>query len=86
MSKPTYLDVSTDLRRCIYASFTKKRFDDEECIHFFSEALKNLSRAKKGRVSKDVRIAEELIKSSQKLDGDARRDNLLTAAVLLRII
>ncbi|OGM32192.1 hypothetical protein A2803_00570 [Candidatus Woesebacteria bacterium RIFCSPHIGHO2_01_FULL_44_21] len=83
--EPSYLDVSTDLKRCIYASYTKDKFRNKEFIHFYNEALKNLSAAKKEKTTKDIEIAESLIKNSQKLDGDYRRDSLLTAAILLRI-
>ena len=80
MYKPTNLDAATDLRRCIYASFSKQKFEDPVFKDFFSHAKEILKKQKVSNV-----ILERLKKSQNKnLDDNKRREDLLTASIFLQ--
>ena len=78
--QPTKLDVVTDLRRCIYASYSEKKFSDPNFKTFFDHAMKILKNKKI-----DNEIIKRLKKSqNEKLDENKRREDLLTASILLQ--
>ncbi len=78
--KPTKLDAITDLRRCIYASFSKDKFDDANYKIFFKHAIKILQNIS---VSKKILLRVEKSKDKN-LGDDKRREDLLTASILLQ--
>ncbi|GEM_PF-5386475 len=80
MYKPTKLDAATDLRRSIYASFSKKKFDDPNFKTFFNHALEILK-----KIKVDKTVLQRIQKSQDKnLEDEKRREDLLTASILLQ--
>ena len=82
---PNKLDIKTDLRRSVMASFSQKRFNDKNFITFFNNALKNLDLLKKKiGESKYNEIKERANKSKDIQNSiEKRREDLLTAASLI---
>ncbi len=80
MYKPTKLDAVTDLRRCIYASFSKQKFEDPVFKSFYNHAKEILKKVKVSNV-----VLERLEKSqNENLDDNKRREDLLTASIFLQ--
>ncbi len=80
MYKPTKLDAITDLRRCIYASFSKQKFDDPVFKDFYNHA-KNILRTQKVNNSVLKRLENA---QNKNLDDNKRREDLLTASIFLQ--
>jgi hypothetical protein len=81
MHRPTKLDAVTDLRRCIYASFSKDKFDDSNYKIFLAHAIKILKNMQVNKMAL-VRLEKS---QDESLDDNKRREDLLTAAILLQI-
>jgi len=83
--KPNVLDIKTDLRRSVMASFSPKEFEDPNFKVFLINAQNNLERLKVeiGR-SKYTEIKKRLSKAfdSQK-SIEKRREDILTASSLI---
>jgi hypothetical protein len=86
--KPTNLDIAADLRRCIYASYSKDRFQDKNVSVFLLHALRDLKRAKSTFDKKQYKNIMKCIRKSRQesLPDHKRRENLLTAAILIQSI
>ncbi|MBL7150337.1 hypothetical protein ISS86_00190 [Candidatus Microgenomates bacterium] len=83
--QPTPLDMATDLRRCIYASFSRKGFDDPNVKTFFNHALM-IFRKLEGTLDKQTftAINKQLTKAQNpNSNHQKRREDLLMATVLL---
>ena len=83
--KPGRLDIKTDLRRSVMASYSPKKLDDENVLVFVNNARKNL-RLLKGELGskKFNEISERISKYEKKnLSVEKRRENLLTASSLV---
>lgn len=81
--KPTRLDVITDLKRCIYASFSKDGFDDSNFKAFFERAEVNL---KKINLSENTysQIISRLDKAKDpKQSTEKRREDILMISSLV---
>lgn len=77
---PTNLDVASDLRRSIYASFSKSKFEDVNFRTFFNHALEILKKMNVDRV-----VLKRIQKSQdESLEDNKRREDLLTASILLQ--
>lgn len=80
MHKPTRLDAVTDLRRCIYASFSKDKFDDVNYKMFLKHAMGVLEKMELNKV-----VVDRIKKSQDKnLEDGKRREDLLTASIFLQ--
>lgn len=82
---PNRFDVITDLRRCIYASYSDLQFKDENVKFFLENAEKNLE-AVKDEVEKNIfkLIKKRLAKArNDKNFVERRREDLLSASCLL---
>ena len=78
--QPTKLDAASDLRRCIYASFSKQKFEDPVFIKFFNH-MRDILRKQKV----DKAVFERLEKAQgENLDDNKRREDLLTASIFLQ--
>lgn len=82
---PNELDIKTDLRRSVMASFSPKEFEDPTFKLFLVNARNNLERLK-GKIgsSKYTEIKKRLSKAgdSQKTI-EKRREDILTASSLI---
>jgi hypothetical protein len=81
--KPTRLDVITDLRRSIMASFSKQKFNDPNFNTFFKKAEVNL---KEINLSKNTysQVVERLKKAKDlKQPVEKRREDLLMISSLV---
>lgn len=82
---PNELDVKTDLRRSVMASFSPKAFEDINTKTFLKKAEKNLE-AIRDRVDKELyKEAEARIKKAKdpKSPIQKRREDLLTASYFI---
>ena len=82
---PNKLDIKTDLRRSIMASFSSKKFRDANFVFFFKNAQKNLEYIKEtvGK-RKYIEVKERIIKSKDiKKSMEKRREDILTASSLI---
>lgn len=82
---PNKFDVITDLRRCLYSSYSKLLFEDENVKCFLTNAEKNLETVKdelKKNTFKLVKNRLEKAKNNRYLI-EKRREDLLTASCLL---
>ena len=83
---PTSLDVSTDLIRCIYASMTPEKFDDPMFKVFLNHANQLLVGIKSEIPRNNLENIEKCLARAgdPKKSMEHRREDLLTASVLLR--
>lgn len=84
--KPTVLDAASDLRRCIYASYSKEGFNDPNFASFFQHAKKILL-ASGGKLDKRLtKIVNERLRKAQDESRplSRRREDILTVAILLQ--
>lgn len=84
--KPTALDASTDLRRSIYSSFSKKSLDSKSSKFFIANA-EHIIKSNRDKIDKTrLLIVKNLIREAKndELKNNERRENLLTAAILLQ--
>ncbi len=82
---PNELDIKTDLRRSVMASYSPKKFTDANAISFVNNAQKNLGllKDKIGR-KRYTEIKERIIKSKDvRKPIEKRREDLLTAYSLI---
>jgi hypothetical protein len=81
--KPTKLDVITDFRRSIMASFSKEGFKDMNARTFLRKAETNLKELELSKNSSSL-ITERLEKAKNpKQPIEKRREDLLTASSLI---
>lgn len=83
---PTLLDAAADLKRCIYASFSDQGFRDPNVITFLSHAHKVID---SWEAQLDAKLLAQIRMRLQKaqspeLSDKKRREDLLTAALLLQ--
>lgn len=83
---PTLLDVASDLRRCIYASFDEGEFDNKNFLIFWNNAQKILRPMQNNLDSHTKKlITKQLNKSQNKtVSLEKRREDLLLVASLLQ--
>lgn len=82
---PTSADIATDLRRCVYASLSPKKFSDETYLEFYHHAQKIYLALRKSinpTLRKEVNKRLKKTQNSQNPDSE-RREDLLTASILL---
>lgn len=84
---PTFLDISADLKRAIYASLSKDGFKDREGEHFLNIAVRNFNKLllERSPNCKEVDIAKKRLFIENTSDHN-RRENLLTASYMLQCI
>lgn len=82
---PNKLDIKTDLRRSIVASFSPNKFKDINFITFIDKAQANLELLKKNiGEQKYTEVKERIIKANDtKKSIEKRREDILTAASLI---
>jgi hypothetical protein len=82
---PTNIDIKTDLRRGIMASFSTREFDDPNFKIFIKNALVNLELLKdKIGTEKYRQVLVRINKSADlKNSAEKRREDILTAFSLL---
>ena len=80
---PNVLDIKTDLRRAIMASFSKNGFKDANAKIFFENAERNLKKVKLDK-NTYLQVVERLkkAKDTNKIIEE-RREDVLTASLLL---
>ena len=83
--KPNILDIKTDLRRGVAASYSPKKLDDKNVEVFVGNAVKNLNLFKTEiGPEKYAKILERISQYKNKnLPLEKRRENLLTASSLI---
>ncbi len=83
--RPNELDVKTDLRRCVMASFAPENFEDKNFKTFLSCAQKNLDliRQKIGERKFRQVIIRMQNASNRQNPIEKRREDLLTAGILI---
>jgi hypothetical protein len=80
---PNHLDIKTDLRRSIMASFSEKGFKDANAKVFLKNAEENL---KKVNLDRDIylQVVKRLKKAKDTSNIIAkRREDILTASLLI---
>lgn len=82
---PNELDIRTDLRRSVMASFSPKKFTDTNFVTFVNNAQKNLELLKeKVGKRKYTEVKARIDKSKDTLKPiEKRREDLLTASSLI---
>jgi len=82
---PNELDIKTDLRRSVMASYSPKKFSDSNVITFVANAEKNLELVKDKIGEKKYIEVKEIIKKSNNTASpiEKRREDLLTAYSLI---
>jgi hypothetical protein len=82
---PNEIDIKTDLRRSVMASFSPKQFSDTNFKTFIGNAQKNLELIKEKIGEKRYLEAKErIMKSEDKRNSvEKRREDLLTASSLI---
>ena len=82
---PNNIDIKTDLRRSIMASFSKNKFKDSNFKTFVKNAQKNLEIVKKSvGPKKYMEVKQRIIKSEDPQNSiEKRREDLLTASSLI---
>lgn len=83
--QPNKLDIKTDLRRSIMASFTPRKFADSNVKVFMKNAQNNLELLK-GKIGKRryLEVKERIAKAEDsKKPMEKRREDLLTASSLI---
>lgn len=82
---PNEMDIKTDLRRGVMASFSPKKFADVNVVTFVNNAQKNLELLKE-RVGKRkyMEVKARIAKSEERGKPiEKRREDLLTASSLI---
>ena len=80
---PGRLDIKTDLRRAIMASFTKDGFDNINVKTFLENAERNLEKLKLAK-NTYTQVVERLNKARDENNTiSKRREDLLTASLLI---
>lgn len=82
---PNKFDVITDLRRCLYSSYSNTLFEDENVKFFLTNAEKNLETIK-GELKKNTfKLVKNRLEKAKnnKYPIEKRREDLLTASCLL---
>lgn len=84
--KPTVLDAASDLRRCIYASYTPEGFNDPNFVTFFQHAQKVLLESGNILDKRLTKIVNGRLRKAQDESNplSKRREDLLVAAILLQ--
>jgi hypothetical protein len=82
---PNELDIKTDLRRSVMASFSPKKFADTNFVAFVNNAQKNLELLKeKVGKRKYTEVKARIVKSKDTQKPiRKRREDLLTASSLI---
>jgi hypothetical protein len=82
---PNILDVKTDLRRSVLASYSKKQFNDVNVKTFVDNAQKNLELIKESLGKRKYLEVKQRIAKSQNPQKslENRREDLLTASSLI---
>ena len=82
---PNRFDVITDLKRCLYSSYSDFTFDDENLKIFLSKAEENLGKIAKNIDKKTLMLVKERIAKVKDIHNlpNKRREDLLTASSLL---
>ena len=83
--KPNKLDIVTDLRRCLYASFNANGFESENALIFIKKAEEKLN-ALKNKINKEnYLLIKQRIQKAKNANSSLsrRREDLLTASVLI---
>jgi len=83
--KVTKYDVITDLKRCLYASYSNELFEDENVKVFLKKAEENLEKIGPQLKKEIYDLVRERITKSKNANNliDKRREDLLTASCLL---
>lgn len=80
---PTDLDIKTDLRRAVMASFSENRFKDINAKTFLKNAEKNLKKVNLNK-STFTEVVYRLKKAKDpKQSVEKRREDVLTASLLI---
>jgi len=84
--QPTLQDAALDLWRCVYASFGKETFDSPSFKGFFNNGLAVISSCRGMLDPRRLGLIEDCLNRAQKedLEPNKRREDILTAAVLLK--
>ena len=82
---PNKLDVVTDLRRCLFSSYSDLVFDDSNVKTFLQKAENNLEKIKESIDKKTLALVKERIKKAKDSYNlpERRREDLLIASCLL---
>ena len=81
--KPTRLDVIADLRRAIYASFSKNGFKDQNFKTFLKKAETNLEALDLDRKTYSLAVMRLKKAKNLKQPIEKRREDLLMASSLI---
>ncbi|MDP2874162.1 MAG: hypothetical protein Q8N84_02630 [bacterium] len=83
--QPTPLDAATDLKRCLFASYDEKPFASDTFTTFLNHSLVIIKHLEDSLDLHRLKIIRERLEKAQDLSADPqkRREDLLTAAVLL---
>ncbi len=82
---PNKFDVITDLRRCLYSSYSDTLFEDENVKFFLINAEKNLETVKNELEKSTFELIKNRLEKAKnnKYIIEKRREDLLTASCLL---
>jgi len=82
---PNKFDVITDLRRCLYSSYSDTLFEDENVKFFLTNAEKNLETIKDELNRNTFKLVKNRLEKAKnnKYLIEKRREDLLTASCLL---
>lgn len=82
---PNSIDIKTDFRRAVMASFSLKKFADTNFLTFFNNAQQNLEFLK-DKIGKEkyTEVMTRVVKSKDTMKPiEKRREDLLTASSLI---
>lgn len=84
--QPTVLDAASDLRRCIYASYSPEGFNDSNFVTFFSHAQMIIKKVANDLDDQVIKTVNERMDKTQDKEQplSKRREDLLTSAILLQ--
>jgi len=82
---PNKFDIITDLRRCLYSSYSNSLFEDENVKLFLTNAEKNLETIKDKLNKNTFKLIKNRLERAKntKYLIEKRREDLLTASCLL---
>jgi len=82
---PNKFDIITDLRRCLYSSYSNSLFEDENVKLFLTNAEKNLETIKDKLNKNTFKLIKNRLERAKntKYLVEKRREDLLTASCLL---
>lgn len=82
---PNKFDVIADLRRCLYSSYSKLLFEDENVKFFLTKAEKNLETVKDGLKKSTFKLVKNRLEKAKndRYLIEKRREDLLIASCLL---